>query len=132
MAQKQKQVVHSGTEWEDQASYRRAVRVGDHIWVSGTTSVNEKGEIVGRGDVEAQTRFIYNKIEKAINAVGGKFSDIVRTRVFLADIKQADSATKVHGERFSGINPANTTVEAKLVSEELLVEIEAEAIVGVS
>ena len=132
MSNKTKQSVSSGTKWEEMASYCRGVRVGDHIWISGTTATGYDGELVGGDDTEAQARFIYEKIEKAINDLGGKFSDIVRTRVFVADIANWEATVKVHGERFKGIEPANTLVEAKLVGDEFLVEIEVEAIVGIS
>lgn len=129
MTNKTKRMVSSGTVWEEMASYSRAVRVGDHIWVSGTTATGPDG-LVGGDDPAAQAHFIYDKIEKAIVDLGGKFTDIVRTRVFVSDVVHWEPVARVHGERFRSILPANTLVEARLVGPEFLVEIEVEAIVG--
>ena len=132
MSNKIKQTVSSGTKWEELASYSRGVRVGDQIWISGTTATGYDGELVGGDDAGAQTHFILDKIEKAINDLGGKFSDIVRTRIFVSDVKHWEPVARAHGERLKGIMPANTLVEGKLIGDEFLVEIEAVAIVSVS
>lgn len=119
----------SGTVWEAMAGYSRAVRVGDQILVSGTTATGADG-LVGGADPAAQARFILDKIEFSIRTMGGRFEDIVRTRVYVSDIAHWEAVARVHGERFARIRPANTLVEAKLVGPEFLVEIEAEAVVG--
>ena len=119
----------SGTVWEEMAGYSRAVRVGDRILVAGTTAAGPDG-LVGGADPAAQARFIFDKIEFAIKALGGRFEDIVRTRVFVSDIANWEAVARVHGERFGRIRPVNTLVEARLVGPEYLVEIEVEAVVG--
>lgn len=121
--------VGSGTYWEALAGYARAVRIGHRILVSGTTATGPDG-IVGAGDPSAQTRFIIDKIEKAIQELGGSLRDVVRTRVYVSDVKHWKPVARVHGERFQDIRPANTLVEARLVGDEYLVEIEAEAAIG--
>lgn len=121
--------VGSGTSWEELAGYARAVRVGDHILVSGTTATGPEG-LVGGNDPAAQARYILDKIEKAITQLGGSMRDVVRTRIFVKNIDDWEPVALVHGERFGQIRPANTLVEAKLVGPEYLVEIEAEAVVG--
>ena len=124
-----KQSVSTGTVWEDMAGYARAVRVGDHIYVSGTTATGPDG-LVGGDDPAAQARFIIDKIERAINDLGGRLEDVVRTRVFISDVSHWEPVARAHGERFAAIRPANTLVEAKLVGPDYLVEIEADAIIG--
>ena len=121
--------VSTGTIWEEMAGYSRAVRVGDRILVAGTTATGPDG-LVGGADAAAQARFIYDKIEFSIKALGGRFQDIVRTRVFVSDIAHWEAVARVHGERFARIRPVNTLVEAKLVGPEYLVEIEVEAVIG--
>jgi len=121
--------VSSGTVWEDLAGYARAVRIGERILVSGTTATGPDG-LVGRDDPAAQARFILDKIEGAIKQLGGSLRDVVRTRVYVSDITHWEAVARVHGERFAGVRPANTLVEARLVGPEYLVEIEAEAIIG--
>lgn len=121
--------VSSGTVWEDLAGYARAVRIGDRILVSGTTAAGPEG-LVGGDDPAAQTRFILDKIEAAIEQLGGNLRDVVRTRIYLSDIAHWESVARVHGERFAAIRPANTLIEARLVGDEYLVEIEAEAVIG--
>lgn len=125
-----RQHVGSGTTWERLAGYARAVRVGDRILVSGTTATGPAGEVVGVGDPAAQTLYILDKIETAVSQLGGTFNDIVRTRIYLKNIDDWEPVARAHGQRFGHILPANTLVEAKLVGEEYLVEIEAEAVVG--
>ncbi len=120
--------VSSGTAWETLAGYSRAIRVGDHIHVSGTTAT-DGSVLVGGNDPAAQTRFVLDKIERAIIQLGGTLRDVVRTRIFVSDIANWEAVARVHGERFADIRPANSLVEARLVGPEYLVEIEAEAIV---
>lgn len=124
-----KQTVSSGTLWEDLAGYSRAVRIGDRILVSGTTATGPDG-LVGGDDPSAQTHFIIDKIETAIKQLGGRLEDVVRTRVFVNGMQHWEAVARAHGERFGDIRPANTLVEAHLVGEEYLVEIEAEAVIG--
>jgi len=128
MTQK-RQSVSTGTKWEGIAGYSRAVRVGDHIYVSGTTASGPDGP-VGVGDPAAQMNFILDRIEEAIQKLGGRLEDVVRTQNFVSDISHWEPVARVHGERFGHIRPANLLVEAKLVAPELLVEVAADAIVG--
>lgn len=121
--------VSSGTHWEAVAGYARAVRIGKRILVSGTTATGPDG-VVGAGNPATQTRFIIDKIEAAINQLGGTLSDVVRTRIYVRNIEQWETVARVHGEQFANIRPANTLVQAILVGDEYLVEIEAEAIIG--
>jgi enamine deaminase RidA (YjgF/YER057c/UK114 family) len=121
--------VGTGTHWEALAGYARAVRAGDRILVSGTTATGPDG-VVGAGDPAAQARCILDKIEAAIEQLGGSLRDVVRTRVYVRDIADWEAVARVHGERFRAIRPANTLVQAALVGQEYLVEIEAEALIG--
>jgi enamine deaminase RidA (YjgF/YER057c/UK114 family) len=126
-----KQCFNSGTVWEGVAGYSRAVRIGDRILVSGTTATGADGQVVGGGDAAAQARFILDKIETALVQLGSRLEDIIRTRIYLRNIDDWEPVAHVHGERFAAIRPANTLVEARLVGDDYLVEIEAEAVVGV-
>lgn len=130
MSNGQRTAISSGTKWEAMAGYSRAVRVGDLIYVSGTTATDENGALVGGEDAGAQARYAIQKIERAIIALGGTLRDVVRTRVFVSDIGNWEAAARVHGEFFGEIRPVNTLVEAKLVGPQYLVEIEADAVVG--
>ena len=130
MTKNRRQTVSSGTTWEKLAGYSRAMRVGNRILVSGTTATGADGETVGVGDVGAQTDFILRKIETAVSQLGGTMNDIVRTRIYLRNVDDWEPAARVHGQWFSDILPANTLVEAKLVGNDYLVEIEAEAVVS--
>ena len=121
--------VSTGTIWEEVAGFARAVRIENRILVSGTTATGPDG-VVGVGDAEAQARFILDKLEAAIQQLGGTIRDVVRTRIYLRDISDWEVVAGVHGERFGAIRPANTLVEARLVGDEYLVEIEAEAVIG--
>lgn len=121
--------VGSGTHWEELAGYARAVRIGDRILVSGTTASGPDG-VVGAGDPAAQARFIFDRIETAIQQLGGSMHDVVRTRVYVSDIANWEAVARVHQERFGDVRPANTLVQARLVGDEYLVEIEVEAVVG--
>jgi enamine deaminase RidA (YjgF/YER057c/UK114 family) len=127
-----KQSVSTGTIWEQRYSYCRAVRYGDRILVSGTTATGPDGQVVGLGDPSKQAHYIIDKIERAIGDLGGRLADVVRTRIYVTDLEHWEPVAIVHGERFAGVCPANTLVEARLIGEEYLVEIEAEAIIGAS
>lgn len=121
-----RQTVLTGTVWEDLAGYSRAVRVADRILVSGTTAT-QGARHVGGMDPASQMHFLIDKIEGAIQSLGGSLQDVVRTRVFVKNIADWEAIARVHGERFRGIQPANTMVGAELIGDEYLVEMEAEA-----
>jgi aryl-alcohol dehydrogenase-like predicted oxidoreductase/enamine deaminase RidA (YjgF/YER057c/UK114 family) len=121
--------VLSGTEWEKVAGFCRAVRRGDHVFVSGTTATH-RDRAVGGSDVAAQLHFVVDKIEGALQSLGARLDDVVRTRVFVRRLSDWEAAARAHGERFRAILPANTLVQAGLVGDEYLVEMEAEAVAG--
>ena len=121
----------TGTPWEAVAGYSRAVRSGDRIYVSGTTASGETGAM-GLDDPGEQARAVLEIIRNAIEELGGSLSNVVRTRIYVKDIAHWESIARVHGEFFAGIRPACTLVEARLVDDSLLVEIEAEAVVAES
>lgn len=121
--------VFSGTPWEEFAGYSRGTRKGNWISVSGTTATH-RNNVIGGSDPAAQTHFVIDKIEAAITSLGGTLEDVVRTRIFVNDIKDWEAVARAHGKRFAHIQPANTLVEAKLVGEGYLVEIEADAHCG--
>ena len=123
-----RQQTGSGSPWEDIVGYSRAVKVGNIIEVAGTTAM-DGDMLVGKGDVYAQTKFIFKKIEKALQQLGGSLNDVVRTRMFVINIDEWELAGKAHGEFFASIKPVATMVEVKrLINEELLIEIEVTAI----
>lgn len=120
--------INSGSPWEDVVGYSRAVKVGNIIEVAGTTSMNGD-ELIGKGDVYAQTVFIFKKIEKALREAGATLGDVVRTRMFITDISKWEEAGKAHGEFFKNIKPVATMVEvSNLIDSDLLIEIEVTAI----
>lgn len=124
-----RQIALSGTSWEGLAGFSRAVRTGSTIRVSGTTATHRDG-VVGGSDPEAQAHAIIDRIEGAIQSLGGRLADVVRTRVYVRRLEDWEAVARAHGERFRAIQPANTLVRADLVGDEYLVEMEAEAIVG--
>ena len=121
--------VSTGTHWEALAGYARAVRIGDRVLVSGTTASGPEGA-VGIGDPAAQTRFVLDRIERALVDLGASLRDVVRTRIYVRRVEDWEAVARVHGARFGDIRPANTLVQAHLVGDDLLVEIEAEAVIG--
>lgn len=123
-----RQQTGSGSPWEDIVGYSRAVRVGNIIEVAGTTAMDGDA-LVGKGDLYAQAKFIFQKIEKALKQLGGSLNDVVRTRMFVTNIDEWELAGKAHGEFFANIKPVATMVEVKrLISDDLLIEIEVMAI----
>jgi enamine deaminase RidA (YjgF/YER057c/UK114 family) len=120
----------TGTKWEPIVGYSRAIRVGNQIFVTGTTATDERGEIVGEGDAYAQTVQVIRNIERAIQSLGGNLIDVVRTRIFVTDISRWEEYGRAHGEFFGAIRPCATMVEvSRLIDDRMLVEIEVDAIV---
>ncbi|MEO8500219.1 MAG: RidA family protein [Vicinamibacteria bacterium] len=125
-----RQNISSGTRFEATVGYSRAVRVGPHVHVAGTTAIDASGVLIGPGDAYAQTAFILRKIERALADAGASISQVVRTRMFVTDISRFTEIGQAHGEVFREIRPASTLVEVKaLVDPEMMIEIEADAYV---
>ena len=122
--------ISSGTRWEPIVGYSRAVRVGSHVHVSGTTSTDAEGNLVGAGNAYLQTAQILKNIERALSAAGARLEDVVRTRVYVTDIDRWPEIGRAHGDVFGSIRPSTAMVEvSRLIDPDMLVEIEAEAIV---
>ena len=119
--------VSSGTSWETLAGFSRGMRAGTRVCISGTTATAPDGTCVGGTDVVAQTTFALDIIEASLKSLGATLTDVVRTRIFVRNVDDWEDAARAHGARFGQVKPANTLVEAKLVGDEYLVEIEAEA-----
>ncbi|KAA0275876.1 MAG: RidA family protein [Chloroflexi bacterium] len=121
--------ISSGAKWEDIIGYSRAVKIGNIIEVAGTTAIDENGNVVGANDPYEQTKFIFEKIEKALASAGASLRDVVRTRMFTTDISQWEEIGRAHGEFFREVKPAASMIEVKgLIDPGLLIEIEVTAV----
>lgn len=126
-----RQNISSGAPFEASVGYSRAVKVGDMVFVAGTTAVDETGKVHSPGDAEAQTDYVLQKIGRALKEAGATFGDVVRTRIFVTDIQAFAAVGRAHGRVFADIRPASTMVEiSALVDPAMVVEIEVDAVIG--
>lgn len=123
--------LQSDAPWEARVGYSRAVRTGRFIAISGSAAIDENGQLVGEGDMYAQARQCLEVIGAALERAGGRLSDVVRTRIFVTDIERWDDVGRAHRETFGDVMPATSMVEvSRLIDPRMLVEIEADAIIG--
>ena len=126
----QRQRISTGTPWEALAGYSRVVRVGQQVWVSGTTASDEHGNLQGGSDAYAQTRYVLDKIDRALHQAGASVEDVVRTRIYVARLDDWRDVARAHGEVFGSIRPANTLIQVAGLVDGRLVEIEADAVIA--